>query len=140
MTPSCERYSGSAEEDSAIDSSAPITAAARQVIPPLAPIRSRGSPEMPALGIPHARDGTGTSSGRASTLTSGWQPQALQVTNSPRMPFWRISPSVIGRIGSSIRGHTPEQEQTINKIKGQTTFAPWPQPATLRELLHGEKS
>jgi len=46
-------------------------------------------------------DGTGTSSGQLSTLTSVRWPQALQVTNSPRTPFWRMLPSVMERIGSS---------------------------------------
>jgi hypothetical protein len=47
------------------------------------------------------KDGTGISSGQLSTLTSVWYPQALQVTSSPRTLFWRMLPSVIGRIGSS---------------------------------------
>jgi len=34
-------------------------------------------------------------------LTSVWYPQALQVTSSPRTPFRRMLPSVIGWIGSS---------------------------------------
>jgi hypothetical protein len=49
-------------------------------------------------------DGTGTSSGQASTLTSVLLPQARQVAKSERMPRLRMLPSVIGRIGSSERG------------------------------------
>ena len=49
-------------------------------------------------------DGTGTSSGQASTLTSVLLPQARQVAKSERTPRLRMLPSVIGRIGSSERG------------------------------------
>src|SRR5437899_1653418 len=46
-------------------------------------------------------DGTATASGQASMLTAVSWPQCRQVTNSPRTPFWRMLPSVIGWIGSS---------------------------------------
>jgi hypothetical protein len=46
-------------------------------------------------------DATDISSGQRSTLTSVWYPQALQVTSSPRTPFRRMLPRVIGWIGSS---------------------------------------
>jgi hypothetical protein len=49
-------------------------------------------------------DGSGTSSGHASTLTAVSRPQCWQVTKSPRTPWRRIVPSVIGPIGSSERG------------------------------------
>ncbi len=49
-------------------------------------------------------DGTGTSSGQASTLTSVLLPQARQVAKSKRTPRLRMLPSVIGPIGSSERG------------------------------------
>ena len=49
-------------------------------------------------------DGTGTSSGQASTLTSVLLPQARQVAKSERTPRLRMLPSVIGPIGSSERG------------------------------------
>jgi hypothetical protein len=49
-------------------------------------------------------EGTGTSSGHASTFTARSWPQWRQVTSSPRTPFWRMLPRVIGRIGSSKRG------------------------------------
>jgi hypothetical protein len=64
------------------------------------------APTLPHLlhRIRGPNDGTGTSSGHPSTLTSVWWPQALQVTNSPRTPFWRMLPRVIGSIGSSERG------------------------------------
>jgi hypothetical protein len=48
-------------------------------------------------------DGTGASSGQASTLTSVLLPQARQVAKSERTPRLRMLPSVIGRIGSSER-------------------------------------
>jgi hypothetical protein len=49
-------------------------------------------------------DGTGTSSGQASTLTSVLLPQARQVVKSERTPRLRMFPSVIGLVGSSERG------------------------------------
>jgi hypothetical protein len=45
--------------------------------------------------------GTGTSSGQASTLSFVLCSQCWQVTHSPRTPFRRMLPSVIGWIGSS---------------------------------------
>ncbi len=49
-------------------------------------------------------DGTGTSSGQASTLTLVLLPQARQVAKSERTPRLRMLPSVIDSIGSSERG------------------------------------
>ncbi len=49
-------------------------------------------------------DGTGTSSGQASTLTSVLLPQARQVAKSERTPRLRMLPNVIGLVGSSERG------------------------------------
>ena len=55
-------------------------------------------------------DGTGASSGQASTLTSVLLPQARQVVKSERTSRLRMFPSVIGLVGSSERGigrHSP---------------------------------
>jgi hypothetical protein len=49
-------------------------------------------------------DGTGTSFGQASTLTSVLLPQVRQVAKSERTPRLRMLPSVIGLVGSSDRG------------------------------------
>src|SRR5712664_3602835 len=57
------------------------------------------APSLPHLvqRIRGPNDGTGTSSGQASMLTAVSWRQCRQVTNSPRTPFWRMLPSVMGR-------------------------------------------
>jgi hypothetical protein len=56
-------------------------------------------------------DGTGASSGQASTLTSVLLPQARQVAKSERTPRLRMLPSVIGRIGFASAGAKRKPKQ-----------------------------
>src|SRR5258708_11023076 len=77
-----------------------------QAVAPLDPIGIAVAPRLPhrVHRMCRANDGTGTSSGQASTLTSVLLPQARQVAKSERTPRLRMLPSVIGRIGSSELG------------------------------------
>jgi hypothetical protein len=50
-----------------------------------------------------SNDGTGTSSGQRSALSTARWWQTQQHTSSDRTPFARMLPSVIGSIGSLMR-------------------------------------